>query len=299
MLEQITEIKKNIFLSSKEMIVKFRMWLLLSPAFIQITLFFIFPILFFFAISFYHTAELTRYVPGFTFQNYINFFRDAFYLNTFLFTFKLTIVVTVVTLVVAYPVAYLIAKSKPISKTVYLVIIVIIMWTQYIIKIYGLVILLASGGLINTAFLNFGIIDEPIKMLYTFFSVAMGLIQVSFPYMVLSLLGVLENIDSSLKDAARNLGAGRIKTFLTVTLPLSVPGIAAGCIFASLWTLGSYATPALLGSEAETTVAMRVEHLILNTFDWPYGSVLAFNMLFSIIAIYLFLNSFMKEKRRQ
>lgn len=272
-------------------------WILLAPAFIQVIFFFILPILFFFRISFYPAAELVRYVPGFTFESYVRFYTDPFYLKTFLFTFKLSIIVTVATLIIAYPVAYLISVSNPIAKTVYLIIILIAMWTEYIVKIYGLVVLFSANGLINTILLKLGIVNEPVSMLYNEFSVSVGLIQVSFPYMVLSLLGVLEKIDNSLKEAARNLGAGRIQTFLSVTLPLSVPGIAAGCIFASLWTLGSYAAPSLLGSEAQITIAMRVEHEVLTTFNWPFGAVMAFNMLFSIIAVYLFLNYFTKGRK--
>lgn len=276
---------------------KYRMWVLISPAFLQVLLFFVLPILFLLRISFSPVAPVTRYAPGFTLANYFRFYTDTFYLNTFLFTFKLTVVVTIVTLLIAYPVAYLIAKSRPTTKAIYLTLLLICMWTQYIVKIYGLVALLSRDGLVNVFLLKVGIIHEPIEMLYNFFSVTVGLVQVTFPYMVLSLLGVLEKIDKSLKEAARNLGAGRIRTFLQVTLPLSVPGIAAGCIFAALWTLGSYATPSLLGSEAQTTIAMRVEHELLTAFNWPFGAVMAFNMLFSIVAVYLFLNQFTKGKK--
>ncbi len=276
---------------------KHRMWVLLSPAFLQIFFFFVLPILIFLRISFYPAANLGQYQPGFTLNSYINFYTDTFYLKTFFFTFKLTVIVTLSTLLIGYPVAYLISKSKPMTKAGYLLIILITMWTEYIIKIYGLVIVFSSNGLINSFLLRLGIVEEPVSMLYNTFAVTIGLVQVAFPYMVLSLLGVLEKIDPFLKDAARNLGAGRIKTFLTVTLPMSVPGIAAGCIFAALWTLGSYATPALLGSERQTTIAMRIDHAILNTFDWPFGSAMAFNMLFSIIVVYLFLNQFTKKGR--
>jgi len=277
---------------------RYRMWILISPAFLQVLLFFVLPILFLLRISFSPVAPVTRYSPGFTLANYFRFYTDLFYLNTFFFTFKLTAVVTIVTLLIAYPVAYLIAKSRPTAKATYLTLLLICMWTQYIVKIYGLVALFSRDGLANALLLKMGIVQEPIQMLYNFFAVTVGLVQVSFPYMVLSLLGVLEKIDKSLKEAARNLGAGRIRTFLQVTLPLSVPGIAAGCIFAALWTLGSYATPSLLGSEAQTTIAMRVEHELLTTFNWPFGAVMAFNMLFSIVAVYLFLNQFTKGRKR-
>jgi putative spermidine/putrescine transport system permease protein len=276
---------------------RYRFWVLLSPALLQVILFFVLPILFLLRISFNPVDPVTRYAPGFTFASYVRFYTDLFYLNTFFFTFKLTIVVTVFTLILAYPPAYLISKSKPMAKTIYLILILITMWTQYIVKIYGLVAILSTDGMVNNVLLNLKIIKEPIGMLYKFFAVTIGLIQITFPYMVLSLLGVLEKIDHSLKEAARNLGASRIRTFLHVTLPLSVPGIAAGCIFASLWTLGSYATPALLGSEAETTIAMRVEHELLTSFNWPFGAVMAFNMLFSIVAVYLLLNHFTKGRK--
>ncbi len=275
-----------------------RMWLLLSPAFLQVILFFVLPILFFLRISFYLSVPLKRYEVGFTFGNYLRFFTDPFYLNTFLFTFKLALVVTLVTLLLGYPVAYLISKAQSMTKAAFLVMILITMWTQYIVKIYGLVVLFSYSGLVNSLLIRLGLVDEPLHMLYNFFSVSVGLIQVAFPYMVLSLLGVLENIDPSLKEAARNLGAGRIRTFFNVTLPLSVPGIAAGCIFAALWSLGSYATPALLGSERQTTIAMRVEHEVLTSFNWPFAGVMAFNMLFSIVVVYLFFNYFTKEKKR-
>lgn len=276
---------------------QYRLWVLVSPALLQVILFFILPVLFMLRISFSPVAPVTRYAPGFTLTNYLRFYTDLFYLNTFFFTFKLSVVVTVVTIVLAYPVAYLIAKSKPTAKRAYLILLMVCMWTQYIVKIYGLVALFARDGLINVLLLKLGIIREPIGMLYNFFAVTVGLVQVTFPYMVLSLLGVLEKIDKSLKEAARNLGASRIQTFLNVTLPLSVPGIAAATIFAALWTLGSYATPSLLGSEAQTTISIRVEHELLTSFNWPFGAVMAFNMLFSIVAVYLFLNQFIRGKR--
>lgn len=291
------EFKPGPFSAVWEKLGQYRMWVLVSPAFFQVLLFFVLPILFLLRISFNPVDPVARYAPGFTLANYFRFYTDPFYLNTFLFTFKLTVVVTLVALLLAYPVAYLIAKSKPVAKGVYLTLLLICMWTQYIVKIYGLVALLSRDGLINVLLLKLGLVKEPIGMLYSFFAVTVGLVQVSFPYMVLSLLGVLEKIDKSLKEAARNLGAGRIQTFLNVTLPLSVPGIAAGCIFAALWTLGSYATPSLLGSEAQTTIAMRVEHELLTTFNWPFGAVMAFNMLFSIVAVYLFLNQFTKGRK--
>jgi ABC-type spermidine/putrescine transport system permease subunit I len=293
------EFKVGLFSSMYARFGQYRLWILLSPAFFQVLLFFFLPIHFLLRISFNPVDPVTRYAPGFTFLNYLKFYTDPFYLNTFLVTFKLTIIVTLVTLILAYPIAYLISKSKPITKAIYLTLILVSMWTQYIVKIYGLVVIFAREGLINVTLLKLGIIKEPTGMLYTLFAVSVGLIQITLPYMVLSILGVLEKIDKSLKEAARNLGAGRIKTFINVTLPLSVPGIAVGCIFASLWTLGSYATPSLLGSEAETTIAMRVEHELLSTFNWPFGAVMAFNMLFSIVALYLFLNHFTKGKKNQ
>jgi putative spermidine/putrescine transport system permease protein len=296
-METLQEFKPGFGSNIMAKVAKYRMWVLLSPAFLQVFFFFVLPILIFLRISFYPSANLGQYQPGFTLKSYIHFYTDAFYLSTFFFTFKLTVIVTIATLLIGYPVAYLISKSRPMTKAIYLIIILITMWTEYIIKIYGLVIVFSANGLVNSFLRNLGIIDESLDMLYNTFAVAVGLVQVAFPYMVLSLLGVLEKIDPFLKDAARNLGAGRIKTFFTVTLPLSVPGIAAGCIFAALWTLGSYATPALLGAEAQTTIAMRVEHEILNTFNWPFGAAMAFNMLFSIVAVYLFLNQFTKKGR--
>jgi len=123
---------------------QYRFWILLSPAFLQVIFFFILPILFFFRISFYPAAELTRYAPGFTFDNYIRFFTDPFYLKTFLFTFKLSIIVTLGTLILGYPVAYLISISGSLAKAVYLIIILIAMWTEYIVKITSLPFRLVS-----------------------------------------------------------------------------------------------------------------------------------------------------------
>ena len=176
---------------------QYRMWVLVSPAFLQVLLFFVLPILFLLRISFNPVDPVARYAPGFTLANYFKFYSDPFYLNTFLFTFKLTVVVTVVTLIMAYPVAYLIAKAKPVEKGVYLTLLLVCMWTQYIVKIYGLVAILSRDGMINVLLVKLGIVKEPIGMLYNFFAVTVGLVHITFPYMVLSLLGVLEKIDKS------------------------------------------------------------------------------------------------------
>ena len=136
--------------------------------------------------------------------------------------------------------------------------------------------LFGTKGFINVTLLYFGVIDEPVKMMYTTFSVFVGMLCVILPFMILTLQGVLESIDYSLIEAAENLGASSFTAFRRVILPLSVPGIATGCILVFILCMNAYSTPVLLGGPSFAMMAPALYDQIASTSNWPFGAALAF-----------------------
>jgi putative spermidine/putrescine transport system permease protein len=149
--------------------------------------------------------------------------------------------------------------------------------------------------LINTFLISFGIIDDPISMLFTPFSVVIGLLDVVFPWVLLILISVMEGIDWSMIEAARDLGASRFQSFYEVTFKISIPGVAVAGLFAFVWAMGEYAVPSLLGSSGSTTISIEAADQILHVLNWPFGASIAFT-LFTITVIVLVISNRISQR---
>jgi putative spermidine/putrescine transport system permease protein len=149
-----------------------------------------------------------------------------------------------------------------------------------VIRCYGWVILLSNNGVVNNALLNFGWIDKPLTLLYTEFSVVIGMVHVLFPYMVLSIMGSLERIDPSVIRASQNLGASPIRTFFSIVLPLTLPGIFAGSVMVFSLGISSFVTPAILGGPQVKVMSFLTYEQVAVILNWPYGSAIGFLLIF-------------------
>lgn len=258
---------------------KYNYVFLLLPALVMMIGFFIIPIFRLFTISLYESDPLRIYVPGLTADSYIRFITDPWYLRMVWRTFRLAIVVSIITFLLGYPIAYSIWRARGKKKTLLIFIVMLPLFTNLIIVLYGWVILLSRSGPINSLLLALNLIDEPIMLGYSFTGVVIGLTYVCLPYFILMLMSVLEGIDWVLVESARDLGAGKLRSFYEIVLPLSVPGISAGSAIAFIWCMGAFATPAILGSPAEWTLAMEAEDQLLHCYDWPYGAAISFILL--------------------
>ena len=275
-----------------------RFLLIFLPALLVIVVFFFIPIITLLRVSFCESVGMGVYRPAFRLDGYIKFLTDPFYVKIIIYTIKNALLVTFIALAVGYPVAYYVARASGIKKIICLLLIIVPLWTNLIVRIYGWFVILGRQGFINTMLLGTGLIDEPLSMIFTSFSVVIGLLDVVFPWVLLILISVLEGIDWSMMEAARDLGAGRFRSFYEVTFKLSIPGVAVAGLFAFVWSMGEYAVPSLLGSSGQRTISIEVVDQILNVLNWPFGASIAF-ILFSIsVAVLLISNRISQRAAR-
>ncbi len=269
--------------------------LIFVPALLVVTVFFFIPIMTLFRISFFEYTGMGTYKPAFNLDGYIKFLTDPFYISVILYTLKNAVLVTAIALIAGYPVAYYVARASGLKKMICLLLIIVPLWTNLIVRIYGWFIILGRNGLINTMLLQADLIDEPLPMIFNSFSVVIGLLDVVFPWVLLILISVLEGIDWSMIEAARDLGASRFKSFYEVTFKLSIPGMAVAGLFAFVWAMGEYAVPSLLGSSFQRTISIEVADQILSVLNWPFGASIAFT-LFAISVLVLIVSNRISQK---
>jgi putative spermidine/putrescine transport system permease protein len=269
--------------------------LIFVPALLVVTVFFFVPIMTLFRISFFEYTGMGTYKPAFNLHGYIKFLTDPFYVGVILYTLKNAVLVTVIALIAGYPVAYYVARASGLKKMICLLLIIVPLWTNLIVRIYGWFIILGRKGVINTMLLQADLIEKPLPMIFNSFSVVIGLLDVVFPWVLLILISVLEGIDWSMIEAARDLGAGRFKSFYEVTFKLSIPGMAVAGLFAFVWAMGEYAVPSLLGSSSQRTISIEVADQILSVLNWPFGASIAFT-LFTISVLVLIVSNRISQK---
>lgn len=209
-----------------------------------------------------------------TLLNYINLF-DTVYLKIFLHSFYLCGLVTFLCLLVGYPFAYILARIEEKYRALLLLLVIIPFWTSSLIRTYAIVILLKAKGIFNTVLISLGIIHQPLQLLYTNTAVLIGLIYTLLPFMILPLYANIEKLDTELLDAARDLGASRIRMFFKIILPLTWPGILAGCMLVFLPAMSMFYIPDLLGGAKSLLVGNLIEDQFLAAHNWPSGAAVS------------------------
>tara|TARA_B100000519_G_scaffold68541_1_gene58395 strand:- start:149 stop:1075 length:927 start_codon:yes stop_codon:yes gene_type:complete len=218
-----------------------------------------------------------------TFDNFLYLFQDSLYFVTYLNSVKLAFIATLFTLLIGYPIAYGIARSPQPTRNILLLLVVIPFWISFLLRVYSWMGILKTNGLINGFLLWLGVIDQPLELLYTDTAVYIGMVYSYLPYMILPLYANLVKLDIRLLEAASDLGAKKWQGFVDVTLPLSMPGIIAGCLLVFIPAIGEYVIPALLGG-ADTLMIGRVlfDEFFLNR-DWPVASAVAIVLLLLLV----------------
>ena len=218
-----------------------------------------------------------------TFDNFLYLFQDSLYFVTYLNSVKLAFIATLFTLLIGYPIAYGIARSPQPTRNILLLLVVIPFWISFLLRVYSWMGILKTNGLINGFLLWLGVIDQPLELLYTDTAVYIGMVYSYLPYMILPLYANLVKLDIRLLEAASDLGAKKWQGFVDGTLPLSMPGIIAGCLLVFIPAIGEYVIPALLGG-ADTLMIGRVlfDEFFLNR-DWPVASAVAIVLLLLLV----------------
>ncbi|MBI3548114.1 MAG: ABC transporter permease [Elusimicrobia bacterium] len=247
---------------------------LLAPSSLVLGLFLILPVVLILAISFTKRGPYGSLVWSFTTSNYLQALRPAYFpvlARSFLFAG----VTTLLCLAIAYPLAYALSFFAGGFRGALILMLMVPFWNSCLVAIYSWMILLGREGLLNGLLLRLGLIQAPVQFLGTSFAVILGLVYFYLPFMVLPLYACLEKIPRSLIDASKDLGAGVATTFLKVTLPLSLPGVFAGCILTFVPCVGDFLTADFLGGTKTYLIGNLIANQFLAAQDWPFGGAMA------------------------
>lgn len=267
-------------------------WILLSPALTAITLLLIVPLMFIVVYSFWLRTATGADQVGFFLDNWDKALGDRFYRDILFATLRIGAITTVVCAVMGYPAAYFIARSKG-NKGFLLLLLMLPFWISYIIRTMSWINILGVSGALNSGLMALGLVSEPVELLYNEVTVILGLVHYLLPFMVLNVFVSLDGIDTTLEDAANSLGATRWQAFTQVTLPLSLPGLAAGGLLCFVLGAGTYITPMILGGPRDAMFANLVFEAIIVQLNWPLGSALSLMLLIVLGALVMIYNRYL------
>lgn len=270
--------------------------LVMAVPMVWLLLFFMVPFIIVFGISF-SQAQLS--IPPFAplwewvdhrvlalrvhLTNYHFLATDALYVSSYLYSLKVAAISTVFCLLLGYPMAYGIARAAPTTRSLLLMLIILPFWTSFLLRVYAWIGLLKNNGVINNVLMSLGLIHQPIIMMQTDFAVYIGIVYSYLPFMILPLYANLEKHDRTLLEAAADLGARPWKSFLRITLPLSMPGIVAGALLVFIPAVGEYVIPSLLGRSDQLMIGRVLSDEFFENRDWPVASAVAIAMLLLLV----------------
>jgi putative spermidine/putrescine transport system permease protein len=253
-------------------------WFLLAPPLVLALVFFVVPVAYLFWVSLHAASSSELYGEALTLRNYADVLGDSFYLTIVRRTLGVAAVILGLCLLIGYPVAYFVALLPPRRRMLALLVLLFPLMVSNVVRAYGWVALLERRGVVNTALRDLRIVDAPLDLLYTTSAVVVALMTILLPYMVISIANTLAALDRRYEEAAQALGAGPVRTFLHVTLPLSTPGIASGTLLVFLLTLSAYVTITLLGGPRSKLLVSLIYDNV-TAFQWPRAAALAFVLL--------------------
>ncbi len=256
--------------------------LLLFPGLILLIIFLVIPL--------FNTLFPTIYDNGFSLSKYIDFLKDEYYLTILMRTLKISIISTVVCIILGTPTAYYISRCDKKWRSLLIAISIFPLLTNSVVRSFAWINILGKNGVINTLLMKIGLIKEPITLLYTEFSIIIGTIYLFLPLMIITVVGVMENIDNDMMEAAESLGTNRITAFLKVVLPMSLPGIIVGGVLVFTGALTAYTTPQLLGGNKNLVLATFIYQKAMSVGDWTGASVIATIMIIITVLVIKILN---------
>ena len=270
--------------------------IVIAIPFLWLLLFFLAP---FFIVAKISLAELAIASPPFTrmiewteggiltvrivFDNFRYILSDSLYFDTYVNSLKISVTSTFLCLLLGYPIAYAIVRSGPVARPILLLLIILPFWTSFLLRVYAWMGLLADQGTINNLLIAIGVIDEPIRMLYTEFAVYIGIVYTYMPFMILPLYANMEKLDGSLNEAAADLGSRPTNTFFKVTLPLTTPGIIAGSLLVFIPATGEYVIPDLLGGGNVQMIGRVLFNEFSRNSDLPVAAAVAIVLLVILV----------------
>ncbi|TDR90201.1 ABC transporter permease [Enterovirga rhinocerotis] len=258
---------------------------LVVPACLLVTALLVGPMVYLGRISLNHYDASSMMTEALTLENYVRAVADPYYRGVMATTLTMALVCTTTTLILGFPVAYWIARMQSSWKSLVTVMTLMPLLVGNVVRVAGWVGLLGNQGFVNAGLQGVGLIDEPIRILYTPFAVALGTVAVVLPYMILTLASVIEAIPRNVEEAAANLGAPPATVFSRVVWPLALPGVAAGCTLVFILCMNTFATAVLLGGSQFKMMAPAVYDQFSKGSNWPFGAALAFILLIATLTL--------------
>lgn len=261
------------------MLKRFNGWVLATPATLLVALCLVLPVA--------ATIAATFAEPAGTFAPYIAFFQSGFRRTVLWRTIEISLVTTAISLVVGFLTAYVVSKAPGWAKSILIIAAVFPLLTGVVVRSFAFLIILGRNGMVNNFLIAIGVTDEPFSMLYTQWSVVLAMVYLFVPLMVLTLVGVLENIPEDVVQASASLGASPAATFRQVIFPLAVPGLIVGAVLVFTGSFTAYATPQLLGGERQMVMGTLMYQRAMVAFDWAGASTIAAIMVVITIGVVL------------
>lgn len=252
-------------------------YIVITPGFILLVVFLVMPLLSIIWPTFYDGA--------FTFESYASFFSSSFNLSILWRTVKLSLIVTLFTIILGLPTAYYISRTGKKWRSLLMGIVLFPLLTNSVVRSFAWINILGTNGIVNQFLLNTGLISQPLKLLYTEFAIVIGSIYLFLPLMITTLVGILENIDTEMIEAAETLGANPLVAFVKVIWPLSIPGVIVGSILVFTGTFTAYTTPQLLGGNQNMMMSTFLYQQAMSLGNWQSAGVIALIMIVTTILV--------------
>jgi len=228
---------------------------------------------------------VTTIIPTFTntsrgmFSAYIDFFKDSYMMGIFIRTIKISLLASVICMFIGVPAAYYISRTSKKLRGLFIALTVFPILTNSVVRSFAWMSILGKNGVINNLLIKLNLITEPLSLLYTEGAIIVGTVYIFLPLMIISLIGVMENVDNDLLEAAESLGANKLKAFFKVVFPLSLPGLIVGTVLVFTGSLTAYTTPQLLGGNKNTVLATLIYQKTMTLGDWQGAAVVATIMI--------------------
>jgi putative spermidine/putrescine transport system permease protein len=266
---------------------------LIAPALLLFVLFFVLPFGVMAAMSLFSGNPVTNPNAVLTTRHYLRFIEDSagIYHDALWVTLRIGLITTVISLLIGYPLAHWMARMHSrLGHALTLMAVIAPLLTGIVVRTFAWMTILQDKGVINTTLIQWGIIKSPLHLMYNEFGTVVALVHIYVPFMVLTLIGVIGRIDERLEQAARSLGAGRLRAFVEVTLPLSLPGILAGSLLVFALSISAYVTPSLMGGTDVLTLPMLIAQQVGTSFNPNFASALGVILLAVCLAIVIAYN---------
>ncbi|MCY7968026.1 ABC transporter permease [Bacillus haynesii] len=271
-------------------------WFLLVPVLLFLGVFLVLPLVLLLFLSFRDVDAMMNTLDTYSFSQYVEVFSSDIYLKTIGITLWTALKTTVLCLVMAYPAAYLLVKAQTGRlRALFYILLVSPLLTSVVIRTFSWIVLLSQNGIVNEVLISMRVIEKPLPLLWNMNAVIIAYVQVMLPFAVLPLAGSLSEVKPDLKFASMSLGAGRLRTFFFVTLPMTVPGLLTGAMIVFSLSAGSYITPLLVGGRMQPLLPLSIYQQVMQVFHLPLAAAMAITLLAVVSVVIGILGFFQKR----